>query len=327
MKRKKVQMPIIEEQRQARIKTSEKSILSTLVCNLWLFAFAICLIGLGGCAQWRDQSRGPGGEAASDQLLQQSTMSADSVVLEISIISLPPNRTDEIDKLFKTLDMTRVELDQRKSWDRNGLRVGVSGNAMPMEFDELLESEIQDEDSGQTDETKLAPRRRIQARSGKPFRIATRPIESELSWFTIMADGYRTGGSRTNAQTEFEVRSYAKGDGSIQIRLSPEILFGEPKRVVTTSNASLRYEMKRDAITFPDLDLEANLYLGESLLLAAQTGGNSESTATLPFGLGQAFFKGDDGETKLVMIRLAQSQKDDLFDSSQNSQPLESLTE
>lgn len=293
----------------------------------WVFLF-LMLIACPGCASWFNIFRFQSPDPESPTLLHQAQMSPDSVVLEISILTLPSEKAHQIDELFKMLDVSKVDLEQRKIWDRNGLRVATSGTSLPMEFESLMASEIDAENSeDNSDETKMAPRRRLQARSGKPFRVATNPVLPELTWFMMEENGYRHGGSREAAQTEFEVRSFAQGDGSTRLMIHPKIYFGEPKQTVTTANASLRYEMKRDEIRFPNLRLETQLSLGESLILAANSNGQSAETADSQFGLGRAFFNGKAHQCKMVVIRLAQSQKDDLFDSSQNSQSLESITE
>ncbi|MEE2641095.1 MAG: hypothetical protein VX768_10755 [Planctomycetota bacterium] len=293
-----------------------------------MFRFLLILLTLiefTGCARWGGVFRGQSRDDLPE-LLQKSQMSPDSVVLEISILKVPANRSATLRKLFDSLDVTRIDLDQRIAWDQNGLRAAVSGTTMPIEYETLLENEIVADDSDEnSDEAKMAPRRHIQARSGKTIRIATKPVESELAWFYVDPDGYRKGGTAVSAQTEFEVRSYSLGDGSVKLMLTPEILFGEPRQVVTASNASLRYEMKREALPFSGLRIEAGLALGESLVLAPDLSRASD----LPndFGLGRTFFRSQEGFLKMIVVRLAQSQKDDLFDSSPHSQPLESVTE
>lgn len=290
-----------------------------------LLVVAMFALQVTGCAVWREIFRAQNSDDPSS-LLQSSQMSPDSVVLEISIISIPADKTNQISELFDSLDVANVDLDQRKRWDQNGLRVATSGVSTPVELTKLLEFEIPtDEDEESKSEPKLAPRRRIQARSGKRIQIATRPVETELTWFMVEPDGYRHGASRYQAQTEFEIRSYSQGNGSVKLLVTPEIFFGDPKQVVTTSNSSFRYEMKRDSIRFSDLRLTSKLELGESLVLAPtlQTGAESMQQ----FGLGRAFFQNQNGDCKLVIVRLAQSQKDDLFDSNSASQPLESITE
>ena len=273
-----------------------------------------------GCASWREVFRGQNEEEPTS-VLQKSQMSPDSVVLEISVISIPSRKSDYLSRLFEFLDVTKIELEQRMRWDRNGLRVATSGTTLPIEFESILENEIKsEEDENSNFGAKLAPRRRIQARSGKTFRIATKTVQPVLTWFSIEADGYRVGGSKTSAQTEFKVRSFSQGDGSVKLMVTPEIFYGEPKQVVTTSSSSFRYEMKRDSIQFPDLRLETKLALGESLVFSSNTDHQPQ------FGLGRTFFRLDDNR-KIIVIRLAQSQKDDLFDSNQMSQALESITE
>jgi hypothetical protein len=81
--------------------------------------------------------------------------------------------------------------------------------------------------------------------------------------------------------------------------------------------------MKRDSISFAELRLDATLALGESLILSASQVGAQDRT----FGLGDAFFVNEDGSIRLLVIRIAQTQQDDLFDSGSSNQPLESITD
>ena len=292
---------------------------------LFLILLSIaCLHTLSGCAffspsKFRGQSKD-----ASETLLKKSAMSPDSVVIEISQVNIPASRVHLFDDLWNSLDVTRIDLEQRKVWDRNGLRVATAGGTMPSQYQTLLEEEIKHEASAvDSTEPKTAPRRRLQSRSGKPFRIATKAIQPELHWFIEEKDGYRYGNSRDLAQPELVVRSFAKGEGNVRLLMVPEILFGEAKQVVTTANSSLRYEMKRDSITFTDLRLDTELALGESLVISASQIGAQDQT----FGIGDAFFVNEDGSIRILVVRIAQTQQDDLFDPGDNNQPLESITE
>lgn len=321
---------------------------------LWLGIWLGILISSSGCLHWRKVFRHQNAEE-SQGILQPPRMSPDSVVLEISIITIPKSQISGIDDLFHRLDLSRIDLAARKNLDRNGIRVAAGGIELPLEYERLLAVEKKDElATGDPGEIKQAPRRRIQARSGKPFRIATTSIQPELSWVEIDADGYRHGGSRPEAQPEFEALSFAEGDGGVRLLLQPRVLYGEPQQKVTMASSSLRYEMKRAEIRFPQLEIPVRLMLGESLLMTASLSGQqsgpdgvqfgvpNDGPATEndvddsrgeralqvePFGLGQAFFEDPQGNLKLVVIRLAQSQKDNSFDSSGIHQPLESITD
>ena len=285
---------------------------------------SVCLPSFSGCAfLWQKKFRGQSKDA-SELLLKQSAMSPDSVVIEISQISIPASKVQLLDELWNTLDVTRIDLEQRKVWDRNGLRLATASGRLPNQYQALLNEEIKEEGTAvDSTEPKTAPRRRLQSRSGKPFRIATKSVQPELQWFIEEKDGYRRGNSRSAAQPELMVRSFAKGEGNVRLLLVPEILFGEAKQVVTTANSSLRYEMKRDSISFAELRLDATLALGESLILSASQVGAQDRT----FGLGDAFFVNEDGSIRLLLIRIAQTQQDDLFDSGSSNQPLESITD
>jgi hypothetical protein len=278
-----------------------------------------------GCETWSQKFRGQNSET-QPSILSPNQMSPDSVVIEISIISIPNTKLDLLEAFWESLDYTKVDLDQRKSWDRNGMRAATSGSQLPIEFQQLLEVENRKTDNDGlelTEESKLAPRRRIQSRAGKPFRIATQSTRPELTWIVEKSDGYRIGGSKLSAQSELVARSIPQGSGGVRLLIEPEIVYGEPRQVVTSASQSLRYEMKRDSIPFPDIKLDVDLALGESLILTAIPSADSEKT----FGLGRTFFSTPDGFQKFIVVRIAQTQRDDLFNSDEINAQLESITE
>lgn len=292
-------------------------------------SFLFLLLGLtlsaSGCGQWR-QIRAQNDETPANSMLQAAQMSPDSVVVEISIIRLPVHQLDKFDQFWGSLDVTKVELEQRKNWDRNGLRIATAGNQLPIEIESLLEYEETDpaaDQSSSTDETKSASRRRLHARTGKPFRVAPQSVREKLTWFIHEPDGYQHGGTKFMAQPEWLFRAFAKGDGSVRLMAIPEIVYGEAKQVIEASQSSLRFDSRKDSISFGDLRVDVTLGLGESVIIAPSQTGKSDQLR----GLGRTFLAPNDGEFKFVVLRIAQTQRDDLFEADMNSQPLESITE
>jgi len=108
----------------------------------------------------------------------------------------------------------------------------------------------------------------------------------------------------------FVIRARPERDGRVRIRLVPEVQHGENKLRYVGTQGVLRIEPGRTKRAFDDLAVEAVLAPGHMLLLG--------TLLDPPGSLGRRFFTQNvDGQVqqKLLVIRLAQTQHDDLFDS------------
>jgi hypothetical protein len=109
------------------------------------------------------------------------------------------------------------------------------------------------------------------------------------------------------------------GDGTVDLELTPEVHFGRPRQRWVGQTGLFHAEIAQETAAFDALSIRASLTPGQTLVLAADA---------VRGRLSQAFCDGLCGETapgKLVLLRLAQTQLDDLFDPQQALTPIATL--
>jgi hypothetical protein len=114
----------------------------------------------------------------------------------------------------------------------------------------------------------------------------------------------------------FVVRGYPSGDGTVRVDLVPEIRHGDVKQKWAPGNGTLLRDAGQEASAFDQLRLTAILSPGQTLLVT----GTEEAK-----GLGGLLFSrgsGESSERLLLLLRLAQTQYDDLFAPEQTTEPL-----
>jgi len=112
------------------------------------------------------------------------------------------------------------------------------------------------------------------------------------------------------------MRSNPLGNGSVRLQLTPEVHHGAPQQRIVGDNHNFIIETKQTEVAFDQLLIECVLAPGETLVLSC----TSEFS-----GLGRHFFVEpdvSDPKPKIVLIRLAQSQFDDLFAADQILKPI-----
>ncbi len=112
------------------------------------------------------------------------------------------------------------------------------------------------------------------------------------------------GKTFADAQTVFELKAFPLGDGRARLELVPEIQFGPVKQKYVGRDGMFELEVGRERKNFPQLRIDATITPGHTLAVSS---GSSRSS------LGGCFFCNAERQ-KLLLIRLAQSQYDDLFE-------------
>ena len=117
-----------------------------------------------------------------------------------------------------------------------------------------------------------------------------------------------------------------KGDGQVELELVPEIQHGPMHQRWIGRDGLFRLDASRDSVRYDELKVAATLLPGQTLVLSASPAAGGLSKAFARQGrrarLGHVSNVPDTTESpnKLVLLRLAQTQFDDLFS------PLQSLT-
>jgi hypothetical protein len=163
-----------------------------------------------------------------------------------------------------------------------------------------------------------AERQRIHSRAGQRAEVLASDLRAKVTVLQRI-EGKVAGREFREAQCVLALVSQPLGDGRAKIDITPEVHHGAPKQRYIGQQGVFALNHGRDRETFSSLRVAATLAPGETLVLAA----SSE-----PMGLGREFFidpSAQPPEGKLVLIRVAQTQYDDLFAPERVVKPVATL--
>jgi hypothetical protein len=270
--------------------------------GLWCF-----LVVLNSCSTWKEPDAAP-------FELPATRMSHDSVALEITFVRVPVGEPAINERLWQQVDEQWLPAEQRLHLNRNGFRCGLLGTSLPDELRDLLGKQEQAARLDQLVNTQmdvLAQNREVSSRAGQRTEIVTSPPRPEMVVLHKELSAQKVSGSSfQDAQCILAARSFPKGDGTVSLELTPEVHHGTPRQQWIAGEGTFQLLSGREREVFQDLVMGITLAAGQTALLSC--------TPDLK-GLGQNFFvetgRGDP-QQKLLLIRLAQTQRDDLFETA-----------
>lgn len=276
-----------------------------------LLAALVCA-GVVGCASWDT----PPTEA---KRLPQPRLTPDAVVLEISFIRLPTAQVAVEEAIWKQADELHLPAELRRQMAENGFRCGVLGEPLPAELRQLLAAtpDIEEAVAEAPDPSRpqRSMHRRIHCRTGKRSEVIASKQFDSLALLTHHQGAVR-GGLYEAAQCLFELKPYPRGDGRVEIGLTPEIQHGAPKQQWVSQQNSLVQRVGREQLRLEWLQQQTALAPGQVLMLGA---------TPEPRGVGEHFFvesTGGQTERLTLLIRVAQTQHDDLFAPDLIAEPI-----
>jgi len=280
--------------------------------RLVLLALA-ALVAVAGCAPVRPV--GPQGKSP----LTPARMSPDSVVLDIFFVRFPFGQEEANGPLWDEIDEQHFPAEVRRRLAQNGFRVGLVGGQPPMALTRLLELKDKPAPNGQAAETALIDleaeprvvRRHLQLRAGQRSEIIASEIYEQLPVLTCESGGV-CGQSYPKAQGVLAVKARAERDGRVRLEVLPELQYGEVRQRYVGGYGALRLEAGRSQRSFDELALSACLAPGAMIVLG--------SVPDRPGSLGHHFFTHQTSgklEQKLMVIRLGQTQYNDLFQAQE----------
>lgn len=265
------------------------------------------LVAATGCSNMAEQvSRSP---------LKPPRMSPDSVVLELLFVRFPPGEAVDVATLWDELDEMHLSAEQRERLVRNGFRVGLVGGQIPVGLSRLLELKDKPPPGAGSLQTSVTDweqeprvvRRHMQMRPGARTEIVASDIADEMS--VLLSDGPALEGEIFQAaQAVLAAKAFPQSDGQVRVQLVPEVHYGESKMRYVNTLGAIRIEPGRSRRTFDRLAIDAVLAPGHMLVLG--------TVSDRPGSLGYRFFTQTTSgqlEHKLLIIRLAQTQHDELF--------------
>ncbi len=247
----------------------------------------------------------------SPELLEKARMAADSIVLEVMFVHIAPHHNQADSRLWNDLDETHLPIDLRRILDANGLRCGLIGGSLPESLEQLIEADRNttdvDQRSGKVLSQSGSRIQRMQFRSGQPGRIVVSPTVHEQLSVLLTEGDYTEGKTYQHAQCLLGLRSYPLGDGRVRLEMAPEIHHGQARTQFIGQDGSWLLKSDREIERFDQLEIDHMLAPGQSLVL---------SSSPKSHGIGNSFFNDTMAPTEttiVVLIRLAQTQRDDLF--------------
>jgi hypothetical protein len=244
---------------------------------------------------------------------------ASSVVLEVAFARLPITDEAAYRSIWSEVDEQHFPTELRRQMSANGLRCGIVGMQLPPKLKEALDASEpgtveRGEDSASDPELDRAPRR-LQCRSGHRAKVL---VTKQLDTLTLLLfdDDHIHGHPLSQAQCLFGLKAYPQGDGRAKIELTPEVEHGEMKTQFVGREGSVLPQAGQDRVVLDKLRLSAMLAPGHVLMISG--------TPDVK-GVGSSFFtEADSGTTyrRILLVRLAVTQYDDLFAPDQILKPL-----
>ncbi len=291
----------------------------TRAALILLAAILVPVFGSGCSLLWLDMPAPP-------SELPPAVMPKDCVTLEIMMLRVPDGESNELAPLWQELDEQHIPLDLRRRLDENGFRSGLTGTQLPGSIRQLLaaeENQLQgNNEQGIVVDNKItATRRLLQSRTGQRNEI----IAGEEQPETVILekrDGAIHGQTYSQSQCIFAVKTNPLGDGRVELDLTPELKYGQRQgQWVGQKNTGIQWlHAGKESKVFGRLHGVLRIAPGQTLVVA----GTPEAR-----GLGQSFFNEIDLDgkpvRKLLLIRLAQTQYDNLFEEQQHAAPIVNL--
>ncbi len=285
--------------------------------TLLRFCFGLLSLFALGCAQL------PTFTGRIDSQLPAPRLSPDSVVLEMTTITAPLEVQIGPQSFWTEVDEQILSVDERRRLSAAGIRCGVVGQDLPRGLATLLEqaksdANVVDPDGKSIDVT--GPRhRRLQCRGGQRQQIPLADAQKEMNMLW-RDQGRVRGATYLDAQPLFVLRVDPLPTGEADVALVPQILHGTPKNRWVGRDGMFLMETGKEEKLFDDLAIEATLSLGQCLVIGCTDAQE---------GLGERFFCRElhDPRPKLLILRLAQTQRDEVQGLLVKSKPLVTPTE
>lgn len=257
------------------------------------------------------------------QLLTTPQMSPDAVVFETAIINVDGEPTAEERAFWRSADELRVPTVARRALAEAGIRCGVIGSHLPdWAKNRLAEQQKKvdlEEENGTAVLSNIPTQQRLQCRSHQTRVI---PLSEAVDRLRVSAT---TEGEDAvtyeHAQCGMSLSCEALGDGRVQVALTPQILHGPPRQRWVGENGDFRIDAGSDCEKFSEQVIALELSPGQTAVVSSVLPAKS---------LGAALFGPSSPEAsqrKILLVRLAQTQFDDLFSQLEASTPIATTAE
>ena len=287
----------------------------------------LVLLLLVGCESWIARPAETETKARSKPRFNSLRMTPDTVVLEVAVAKVARKDMAWLDDLWHEMDTSAIAIKHRKLLDQNGLRAGLVSDHIPSMLQQILApkpiviEELNDLEKQLHEKGMLQPEPvyllhdGIQNRSGEVHPVPVSQTIPEKSWL-VKAGGKTIAGAGTMVRGFIEVETFPKGDGTVRLVCTPALHLGEPKTQIGVKQNSFVYETAQDKQLLRELKFDICLRNGESLIVGPTS--DLQDLGQLFFGSTSMLETKDQSESddsiRIMLVRLMQTQMDDLFD-------------
>lgn len=288
------------------------------------FVFALVTTFVGGCAKLEPPTK------KSSLTFPKGRLARDAVGLEVGVAQMDTNQSETFETFWNMLDQQEFPLELRKRLDQNGIRVAVMAIHPPSLLNQLVDPQPIDPSTLNEFEKQLhakellrpQPRmlkhERISNREGQSHEVVISDSQGEVSW-VIKSGDERSAGFGRQVRGVMSVTTYPQGDGSVRLMVRPEIHHGDSRPRIGVGQRSFLVESSQYVTPIDELKFEVILRPGESLVVAPTK--DIAELGEILFGNTQS--NRDEAESKrplpthrILMLRIVQTQMDDLFGKS-----------
>lgn len=283
------------------------------------------VVCMSGCVEWETP------EIPARSIFPESRIAPDAVGMEVALAQLDTQQKDDFELFWNQLDQQALPLGLRKRLDQNGLRAAVMASAAPAILHQLIDPPPILPDNLNSLEKQLylkgllrkkqrmITHDRISNREGELYSVPVSDIHSQFSW-SIRNGDLETPGAGAAVRGGVNITTFPQGDGTVKLLIEFEIHHGKSRPQIAERSF---FKENRQAIhRIEELKFETILMAGESLVLAP--------TADVA-DLGKLFFGAAQSEAsqldslpsdsptashRLLLVRIVQTQMDDLFNDS-----------
>lgn len=273
-------------------------------------ALAGLTVGGLGCANWREK------QEETKSLLQQPQLARNTVIVEIAFVRITENLAQPIRELWQRTDEQNLSVEVRRRLYANGIRTGTLGTELPsvlrrgLDEQQMTVEEIANYPAALQNPT--TRQYRLQCRSGKVIPVAVSPDFRDRT-IQIRKSGAIRIRTFEDCQCVIELEAAPLANGMAAVHLMPMVEFGEAKSRPVGSEGIWQVGVRKEHQRIANLAISLELRPGETILLTA---------TDPPHGVGNAFFGGGDPATsgrRLMLLRLAQTQRDGVFETPTNT--------
>lgn len=282
-----------------------------------LYRFLVCLAPwIVGCAPL---STTPGDPAE----LPTPKLSADSVVMEVVLVKVPED-WDQGGQFWREVDEQHLAADARRRLQDNGLRTGLVGVQLPDVLRGYLDNtatslDLSDGATTPDQRDLLSQQHRLQMRAGKSKQVDVTAPSTQGTVILINDEDNIRAMKFDKGHGLMELRAWPLGDGRIRLEATPTIEHGEVRQQWVSGQGTWVLDVNRPRQSFESLTITATMSPGQTTLITS----TPESK-----GLGGYFFGLPASQQRSVLlIRLAQTQQDDLFSPPSTLQPIAAKTD